>query len=322
MLLKTFKTNQPLVLGLLPLIALALWFPSFSNPNTLELENTTLIFQYFVTESNIINNLIALGLILISAVVLNSTINKNEFFHRNIYLTSFLYLLLNSAVPNLNTLHPLLFANLFVVFAFKRLVNIHSQVSCKSEIFDATLLFLLAGSFYPPTFLLIPYSWLALIVFRPFKLREWLTPFLALGIFLIYYFSSLLFLNDVPSFALSNIANYSIYINNTHSFLFYSISLISTISFAMGLYQIHKKRLRSSIRFKKMTNSISTLFVWGVLMFVLVYGITLSFEFLYLLTIPFVISISYFFIYFKKTLVTEITLIVLAALILLNIYIN
>ena len=320
MLLKTYKTNQPLILALLPLIAILLWFPAFKSPSTLEIENTTYVFNYFVTKSILVNNLLAIFIILTSAIILNTTINKNEFFHRNIYLSSFLYLLISSSVPNLNTLHPLLFANLFVILAFRRLINIHSQVSCKSEIFDATLFFLIAGSFYPPTFLLIPFSWLALVIFRPFRLKEWLTPFLAFGIFLIYYFSSFLFLVNTPTFAILNTINYSVYVNNSHSILFYSISLISSTSFFLGLYQIHKKRQRSSIRFKKMTNSISTFFAWGLASFILVFSTTISYDFLYLLSIPLIIGMSYFFIYFKKTIVAEVFLIGLTVLIFLNNY--
>ncbi len=320
MLLKIYKTNQPFILGLLPLIAFLLWFPSFRTPSSLEIEKTTYIFNLFVSASTFFNHVFAILLILVSAVLLDDIINKNDFFHKNIYLTSFLYVLITSSVPSLNTLHPILFSNLFVILAFRRLINIHSQVSCKSEVFDATLFFLAAGAFYPPSLLLIPFSWFALIIFRPFKLNEWLVPFLALGIFLIYYFSSLLFLDNVPLFDLSSLIQYSIYVNKAHSFFFYSIAFLSSLSFLLGIYHIHRRRSRSTIRFKKMTNSISTFFVWGLILFVLVYSLTGTFEFLYLLSVPFMISLSYFFIYFKKQLVAELILTALTILVVLNNY--
>ncbi len=320
MLLKIYKTNQPLVLVTLPFVVLLLWYPSFSTPSQLIIENPTLIFNLFVSRSPITNNITALILIISSALILNNTINKNAFFNRNVYLSSFLYLLLTSAVPKLNTLHPILFSNLFIILAFRRLISIHSQVSCKSEVFDATLLFLLAGAFYPPSLLLIPFSWFALFIFRPFKLKEWLTPFIALGIFLIYYFSSFLFLDNIKLFSPIDILNYSIYVENAHSYFFYGIGFLSGITFILGLLQIHKKRQRSTIQFKKMTNSMAVFFIWGLFIFTITSNHTKTFEFLYLLSIPFIISMTYFFLYLKKTIVAEIILLALTVLILINNY--
>lgn len=320
MLLKIYRTNQPLVLVLLPIITLILWFPSLGKSPSLKLINTTFVFDFIVPSSIYFNQLLAIGILLMSAFILNNTINKNEFFHQNLYLPSFLYVLFFSASPQLHYLHPILIGNFFLILAFRRLVNIHSQVGCKSEVFDATFLLLIGGLFYPPILTFIPLSWIALFIIRPFVWKEWAVPLLAIAIFLVYYFSSFLFIENVPIYTLSQTLESSLYLNVEYSIPFLITSFFSSIFFAMGLYQIYQKRKSSTIRFKKMISSISAFFFWGLIIFIAIFIATFSFEFLFMLSVPIIIAMTYFFIYFKKNLVAEIGLSLLFVLVLVNCY--
>lgn len=317
-LLKIYRTNQTLILGLLPLIALFIWFPSFGLENNFIVNNTTPVFQVFKTESNIINQLIAIGILLVTAITLNNTINKNEFFRQNIYLPSFISVLLISCLPLSNTLHPILFSNLFLVLSFRRLININSQVSCKSEVFDASLLLLIGGLFYPPTLLYLPIIWITLLIFRPFQWKEWVSPFLALGLFLIYYLTSYLFTENSSYYQASTILKSSVYQDNNYSILFYLFGFLSLFFVLLGMRQIHIKRKSSTIRYKKMTNMILALFLLGLINFGILFLLTYALEVIFITLIPFTIAISYFFIYFKKTLVAEIGLFLLLILVILN----
>lgn len=317
-LLKTYRTNQPLILGLLPIITLFIWFPSFGLESNFKIINATPVFKLFKTENQIINQLIAIGLLLTTAITLNNTINKNEFFRQNIYLPSFISVLLISCLPFSNSLHPILFSNLFLVLAFKRLIHINSQVSCKSEVFDASLLLLIGGLFYPPILLYFPIIWITLLIFRPFQWKEWASPFLALGLFLIYFLTSYLFTETTNYYQLSSVLASSLYNGNTYSVIFYLFGFLSFLFVLLGMRQIHLKRKSSTIRYKKMTNMILAFFILGLLNFGIIFLFTLANEIIFILIIPFTIAISYFLIYFKKTLVAEIGLFSLLILVIIN----
>lgn len=320
MLLKIYRTNQTLILGLLPLIALLFWAPTFGYESSFRVSNTTPVFHFFITESKIANQVIAIALMLISAVTLNNTINKHDFFKQNIYLPSFISVLLISCLPLSNVLHPILFSNVFLVLAFRRLININSQVSCKSEVFDASLLLLIAGLFYPPCLLYLPIIWITLLIFRPFYWKEWASPFLALGLFTLYFGASFLFTNATSYYQFSSILESSIYKNNNFSIYFYIFSFLAIVFTILGMRQIHIRRKSSTIRFKKMTNMVLALLILGLSNFGILFLFTFSIDEIYITLIPFTIAISYFFIYFKRKIIAEIGLYALFILVMLNCY--
>ncbi|MCT4579957.1 MAG: hypothetical protein N4A35_00955 [Flavobacteriales bacterium] len=319
MLLKIYKTNQPLILLLLPLIALFLWGPSFNN-ESIQIENTTPVYSFFITKSIIFNKIMALCLIVATAIVINATINKNEFFQQNLYIPSLIYTLLMSALPELNTLHPILISNLFIALTFRRLINIHSQVSCKSEIFDASLFILISGLFYPPSILFIPIIWIALMIFRPFSWKEWAIPFLALGLFSIYFYASFLFTEKTEYYQLQNIIDSSVYSSYSYLPTTYVLSFLVIIFSLLGIYQIHKKRKYSSIRYKKMTSTILAFLILSAALFSFIYLNNNNLEATLFTLIPVSIALCYFLIYFKQKIVTELGFILLFTLIILNNY--
>lgn len=318
MLLKIYKTNQPVILVLLPIIALLIWGPSFGNTNTIEIVNTTPVYRFFVSKTHLLNQLIALALIITTALVLNTTINQNEFFQQNIYLPSLLSIILLSILPASNTIHPILFSNLFLALSFRRLINIHSQVSCKSEIFDVSLLLLTGSLFYPPTLLFTPIIWITLMIFRPFQWKEWVSPFIALAIFIVYFATSFLFTDKTSYYEFSNILESSIYKNNNYSLIFYIFAFLSFLFVLLGMIQIHLKRKSSSIRYKKMTSMILAFFIIGLINFGISYLYTFAIETVYVTLIPFTIAISYFLVYFKKNIIVEFGLFILLLLVILN----
>lgn len=319
MLLRVYKTNQPLILLFLPIIVIVFWAPNFNN-ELIEIENTTPVFDFFVTSSLFINKIIGIAILLSTAIVLNFTINKNEFFHQNLYIPSLIYTVIMCALPELNTLHPILISNLFLALTFRRLINIHSQVSCKSEVFDATLLLLVCGLFYPPSLLFIPIIWITLMIFRPFNWKEWVTPFMALGLFLIYYFSSFLFTEKTSYYSLNTLTKSTIYGFYEYQFPTYILTVLLVISALLGIYQIHKKRKHSTIRYKKMTSTILGFLILSALLFGGIYYYNQNLEATLFALIPVSIAITYFLIYFKNKIITEFSLILLLLFVFLNNY--
>lgn len=320
MLLKIYRTNQPIIQVLLPVLILVIWFPSFFSENTLITDYNTPIFKFFLTESKQINQLEAIALILGTAFFLNDIINQNEFFRQNLYLPALIVVLFASFLSPMQFLHPILFGNFALVLVFRRLINIHSQVSCKSEIFDASLLLLTGALFYPPLLFYSPIIWIILLIFRPFQIKEWLTPFLAAGLFFIYFFVSLIFSPTASEYSFQLIITSIFNPINSLTLTSYPFIIISLFCLLLGMRHIHKKRKSSSIRYKKMTNSVLAFLLLGVISTLAFYWFNKSLELAFTLFIPLALTISYFFIHFKKKIVAELILFILFVLVIIESY--
>lgn len=319
MLLSLYKTNQPLILLFLPIVAVLFWAPNF-NTELIEIKNATPVFDFFVTSSVFLNKVIGIVILIATALLLNITINKNEFFQQNYYIPSLIYVVVMCSLPELNTLHPILISNLFLALTFRRLINIHSQVSCKSEVFDASLFLLISGLFYPPSLLFIPVTWITLMIFRPFNWKEWVTPFMALGLFLIYFFASFLFTDKTFFYSSMAIQDFSIYSSYSYLPTTSVLAVVITIITLLGIHQIHKKRKYSSIRYKKMTSTILAFLILSIVIFCAVYYYNQNLEATLFTLIPLSIAVTYFLVYFKNKIVTELGLALLIGLVLLNNY--
>jgi hypothetical protein len=255
---------------MLPIVMVAFWFSGFINPDLAIIDHSSYLFKLVEPQNAILNKLLAMSLIVLTGVVLNSSINSTEFFDKNTYLPALLYVVFMSGVPQFQQFHPIVVSNLFWVLAYRRFMKIYGQVSCKSEIFDASLFILIGALFnYPSGVFLILLPWIVLIIFRPFVLNEYLMPILALFLVLLYVLSLQFFLK-VTLFDVSEIFQFTsqstidIKINWTHYILYSILALL----FGMSFLKIRQKLSRSTIRYRKLINTIGffILIVVGVVL--------------------------------------------------------
>jgi hypothetical protein len=257
MILKTFHSSQTLVLFFLPVVMGVFWVAGFLEPNLVLIDHTSLLFQSIEPENPYLNKSIAFILILITGIQLNSVINRTDFFDKNTYLTSLLYVVFMSGVPQFQQMHPIVVSNLFWVLAFRRLLNIYGQVACKSEIFDASLFILIGALFnYPSGFFLILLPIVTLMVFRPFVMKEYSMPMLALLLVAVYvyvfqYVIGIPVLNLSEMFSFSSDSSISVTMNWTH-YVMYGFMFMA---FLFSVYQIRQRLSRSSVRFRKLIQS-------------------------------------------------------------------
>ncbi len=198
MILKFYKSDNLTGLVLLPIIGVLFWLPALLSPTVVGFSNASPLFQWVLNlGSPIFSTAIALLIIVISALILNDVINKNELFNRSTFLPALIYLISMSAIKEHQVLSPIVISNLFWILAFKQLFNIYSQVPCKKEVFNATVLMLFGGLFYFPSLLMVAIVWVALKILRPFVWREWIIPFLAFIIFGAYWIVALVWGNTL-----------------------------------------------------------------------------------------------------------------------------
>lgn len=189
MLISFFKSNNASAFIFIPFIAVAIWTFGYFYPSPLVAQNGMPLYNFILQLAN--NNqwvTISLGLLMIvsEAFLLNFIINENEILNRKFFLPGIFYILFMSSNKTVLCLHPLIFANLFILLAIQRLLNSYRKESAFSHVFDAAFLFSIASLFYLPSLVFFPLIAVALILLRPFNVREWLISLI--GIVVPYIF--------------------------------------------------------------------------------------------------------------------------------------
>jgi len=314
MLLNGFKSNQTIILFALPIIAAVIWFSSFGQIQDL---NSSYAWSFFEIENPYLDKIIALIFIIMSSILLNGVVNKNEIFERNTFLPSLTYVLLMSGWNELHSWNPYIVGNLFLILAYRRLLNIYNQLPCKSEIFDASFFVICAGIFVPAYLSALLGIWVTLMIFRPFSFIEYLMPFLAFGVISIYLFVWYLF--DHSMVALFSFGNYTpLNLDFTYSEIA-SLSVLLISIYYSGFVMLRKAN-SSSIRFRKISTQliafISLLILSLIFQKVYKFGsINLS-----LLAVPLSILIPFCFFYSKRNLIINLLFYISICSIIVNIY--
>ncbi|MEO6902095.1 MAG: DUF6427 family protein [Bacteroidia bacterium] len=189
MLVSFFKTNNASAFIFIPFIAFAIWAFGYLYPSPLVVHNGMPLYEFMAQLVNHTNWFpITFGLLMIiaEAFLLNFIINENEILNRKFFLPGIFYILFMSSNKMGLCLHPLIFANLFILLAIQRLLNSYRKDNAFSHVFDAAFLFSIASLFYLPSLVFFPLIAVALILLRPFNVREWLISLI--GIVVPYTF--------------------------------------------------------------------------------------------------------------------------------------
>ena len=131
------------------------------------------------------NVLVTLVLTLAQAFLLNSVINHFNFMGKPNFLTALLYMTLVSLFLPFLVLSPTLICNFITIWMVSKLFNIYKQPDVKGLMFDLGMIIALGSLIYFPFIIMLLLLWIALIIFRPFIWREWVTP--VLGFTIIYF---------------------------------------------------------------------------------------------------------------------------------------
>lgn len=189
MFIRFLKSNNASALLFLPAIAIVIWVFGFIHPFVLPVKHTMPLYELMAGSfTNIpwLSCLIALVLVIGEAFLLNYIVNENEVLSKQNYLPALFYIVFMSNNNAMLTLHPLLFGNLFLLFAIQKLLSSYRKDKAFSEAFDAGLLISIASLFYFPFAVFLPLLGIGLIILRPFNWREWLIS--SIGALIPYLF--------------------------------------------------------------------------------------------------------------------------------------
>ncbi|WP_164109176.1 MULTISPECIES: DUF6427 family protein [Sphingobacterium] len=131
------------------------------------------------------NVLLTLALTLLQAFLLNRVVNHFNFLGKPNFLTALLFMTLVSLFLPFLVLSPTLICNFITIWMMSKLFNIYKQADVKGLMFDLGMIVGLGSLIYFPFIVMFLLLWIALIIFRPFIWREWVTPLL--GFSIIYF---------------------------------------------------------------------------------------------------------------------------------------
>lgn len=131
------------------------------------------------------NVIVTLVLTLIQAFLLNRIVNHFNFLGKPNFLTALMYMTLVSLFLPFLVLSPIVICNFITISMIGKLFHIYKQADVKGLMFDLGMIVAVGSLIYFPFIVMLLLLWIALMVFRPFIWREWVTPLLG---FLTIYF--------------------------------------------------------------------------------------------------------------------------------------
>ncbi|MFI5163811.1 MAG: DUF6427 family protein [Bacteroidia bacterium] len=194
MLIAFIKHNRAVSIVLLPVAMISLWVYGFFHPVVPLTEHAAPLYKLLIAgiaHYPFLLTLISFILIFCEAMLINYIVEKNEIINTKSYLPALVYIVLMSLQPEMFSLHPIVIANLFMLFALHKLMQTYRKETAYSEAFDTGLFISLAALFYIPSVVFILLLWIGLIIIRPFIWREWVISFIGLilpWLYLVFYY--------------------------------------------------------------------------------------------------------------------------------------
>lgn len=207
-------------------------------------------------------------IIVLQALRLNYALNDVRMFPKPAYTTALAYVLLTAFIPQWNHLSSALVINSMVIWLLFRSLKLYNSPNPRSLVYNMGLIASSTFMLYYQSLPLIAVTFLALGIYRPFRINEWMI--LLLGIITPFYFlAGYFFLNDQLDTILQQLNIFEMQIIRPASLAFAIITFtISGIAIITGIYMWQANSGRMVIQVRKS---------WSILFFMLIFFIPVVF---------------------------------------------
>lgn len=325
MIVRFLKPNNASAFFIIPLVAVVVWVWGFFTPHVLQVKHSMPFYELLagpVAGIPWLSTLIAAFLVIAEAFLLNYIVNENEVLTRKTSLPALFYIVFISNNNSMLELHPLLFANLFLLFALSKILNSYRKDIAFSQVFDTGLLISMASLFYFPCIVFFPIIGIALVIFRPFQWREWIISFI--GVLVPYIFViTWYFWNNILDYLLYDKMFFPMVFKNkaeSYSQTFYFMISVGCIIAVLSFGKLFNGLSGGSQKTKKAL----VLMIWwfsfsGIS---LILAPELSTKYYSLSVIPVSIICSNYFLRMKRELWGELLFLVFLISIIVNLVVN
>lgn len=301
MIVRIFKSSQPVAMLSIPLVGLILRLGIFFNGST-DIENVNNFMPFFQwlmpfnTDFPIISGLISWAIVSIQALYFNYIIEDQIILPRKNYLFGFIYITLACYLPQFHYLNPAILSGCLLLPALHKILLLSKQNSSYNHAFDSAILTGCAALIYLPSLVFYIVIFIGLIYFKPIKVRIWilslvglLLPFVFLSTYLYWHESTETFWNLVDRL------NFGSNQSSSYNDLKLLIPLIPILILSIPKY--FNDTRGNTVRVK----NIYLLFIWLIIIAILIPFIFLfnGLNFIFLLLLGSVLFIANYF-YFEN----------------------
>ena len=290
-MVKIFHDNRAIVQLLVPFILIGY---ILGNHYTGYHENGSLLrfgfWGNYQLTPHFLFGVISLALIFINGVIINMLFNRSEFFEKNSYIVTLIFIVFQSYFHAFYTVDGVLLSQTFIVLFLFQLFKLNQNEDGRKIVFNAAIFYGIACTFNPILLLGTPFLfWLVWIV-RPFVFRE--------SILLITGFIVPLFYSGMFGFFLDVKIGRDELSSSSGEFLKVDmiwLLICGTLLSLIGLKFLLQKFQVSSIRLKKLFRILLLLSLLISIVVLLDFFLFSNFQNLSLLFIPLVFMLPYAF---------------------------
>jgi len=198
MLINTFRTFNPLnILWLAILLFLLRIGYLFHAPENIDFTfvepfaRSLVPVSYEHLFSTGTNIFFAAVLVLIQAILLNYLINKYNLLGKPTFLPALMYVTVSGLFTPFLMLSAPLICNFLVIAMLFKLFDFYKNDDAKSTAYDLGMIVAVGSLIYLPFIYLFLAIWIGLVIFRPFKWREWvagITGYVTIFFFLAVFY--------------------------------------------------------------------------------------------------------------------------------------
>jgi hypothetical protein len=305
MLIRYLKYNSSVGYLLIPLVALAFWWPQLKSDTY-----QAMTYDYipmplyemvtgFITPHLLASRIVAMVLLMLSGFYLLSLSSRYSFLSERTLLPSFFFILIVSSIPSLHRLHPVLIAALFFLPAIDKLLASYKTDRLSYNYFDASFLISAGSLFYFNLIYFIIVVWIALLILRPVIWREWALSVMGLVTPWAFFLLSDYILNDSINQSIGLIVN-NVTTSDTFRFVFLGEKIIFSALLVM-IILASRTIVISMGKMRVLTRKIFVLLFWVFLlvMVIFVFIETANIEIIVLSTIPVSFLLSHYLLSLK-----------------------
>ena len=322
MLLRTFKSNQPYHILLIPLIAIVLWIKSFLNPVAFQFysgEDSMILYQpinYLIKVNAMASNATALIFTILLSLLIYKLNVQYAFIRIKTVLPASLFILITSGIPLLHAMHPVYPAALFLILAIDRIFSSYNKAGIHSNAFEAGIFLAIGSLFFLNLIFFFPFLWIGFIILNPkVNWREYVLT--TLGFIFPWLIALMYYLVTDRSDELFRIleANVTIrrtFINQNLPIQIYMgfLLLLTFLGSIFLLGQYDEKKISSRKYFK------AFFWIYLIAAILVIANPAVSQEIIIILAIPLTYLISNYLIFMKRQVWGEVFLYLLTAAII------
>lgn len=302
MLYRFFRSYNPLLVVLIPIIGILLWLNSFIHiqPKEFLFDKFPMPFyRYtynFLGTNLLISSISTFFIIIIQSFLLVRINLKYILIQERTYLPALMYILLVNGFIELHRLNPALFGSLFIILAIDKIFDSYKKDHLSYSFFDASILLSIGSLFYFNTIYFLLFLWLGLLILRPFIIREWIFTIIGFAVpYIIYFGMVFVFSNNLINEINSIKMAFSINVNNLlymklPHYIYYTFM---TLLVLIATFNILNSLFRMKVQNRNFFQVLIAMMVISMLIYILIPSA--SVEMIMISSIPFSFILSHYF---------------------------